>query len=272
MGTARPKIIINAAALGSVPIQFQFTEERFREFGSRLDTYPVSAAVVASGAFPGALHPVTIRNYLDAQRPFTHLYDGGVFDNLGVTPLIHIAENLTDPKGCLLIVVDSHQEYEENPKYQKRRDPRTLIDYFIDTNAIDAAGSLTSYQRAARLHLASYVLGLGLPSDTAEHPVQLSTRPRLIAEQPCLVWLISFNRLHWISARFKTLETRLNQIATRYTLTSPTKQAPRELQTSLYEAANILVQQDPEALAELCAWLRPRAIHLPRCMSKSDTN
>jgi hypothetical protein len=171
-----------------------------------------------------------------------------------------------------LIVVDAHQEYEENPKYQQRRDPRTPIDYFIDTNVIDAAGSLTSYQRAARLHLASYVLGLGLRSDTAEHPVQLSTRPKLIPDQPCLVWLISFNRLHWISARFATLEKTLNQIATRYTLTSPTMHTPRELQTSLYEAANILVQQDLEALAELCSWLRVRAIHLPRCRSQSGRN
>jgi NTE family protein len=68
MGAHAPKIIINAAALGSVPVAFQFTEERFRELGSRLDTYPVSAAVVASGAFPGAFHPVTLRNYL-IRRP-----------------------------------------------------------------------------------------------------------------------------------------------------------------------------------------------------------
>src|SRR5436853_6562300 len=52
MGAGNAKILINATSLPNVE-RFVFTDEQFTEkLGSRLDTYHVSHAVMASGAFP----------------------------------------------------------------------------------------------------------------------------------------------------------------------------------------------------------------------------
>src|ERR687895_29635 len=52
MPNVLPKILINATSLTDQEV-FRFTDEIFTGIGSRLDSYPVSHAVMASGAFPG---------------------------------------------------------------------------------------------------------------------------------------------------------------------------------------------------------------------------
>ncbi|HOC69151.1 MAG TPA: patatin-like phospholipase family protein [Candidatus Hydrogenedentes bacterium] len=120
----RPFIVINATdvSLGS---RFDFTQRQFDLLYSDLASFPVGRAVAASAAFPGLLTPVTLRNYpkqedyaapawvqaelenasdfqlrhrqaLEAEtyikpgRPFIHLSDGGVSDNLGLLPVIQL--------------------------------------------------------------------------------------------------------------------------------------------------------------------------------------
>jgi NTE family protein len=118
-----PAIIINAtdATLGS---QFTFDQFQFDLLCSDVSKFPVSRAVAASSAVPILFSSVTIRNYAgDCQyippswavgalkeretnsrrfhqasqlaasldrndRPYIHLYDGGLADNLGVRPLL----------------------------------------------------------------------------------------------------------------------------------------------------------------------------------------
>jgi NTE family protein len=101
-------------------ISFSFTPSQFALICSDFDRFPVSRAVAASAAFPGAFSPVVLKNYsgtcdnrmpkwmekalakpditnrtyynarrmktyLDSKRkPYIHLLDGGVSDNLGV--------------------------------------------------------------------------------------------------------------------------------------------------------------------------------------------
>ena len=100
---------------------FEFTPEQFALICSDLDSVPLSFAVAASSAVPLLLSPMTLRNYagtcpppaasydderagsnLSAQllqliaqayqnaeeRPYIHLVDGGVVDNLGVRSLL----------------------------------------------------------------------------------------------------------------------------------------------------------------------------------------
>ncbi|HMJ64060.1 MAG TPA: patatin-like phospholipase family protein [Candidatus Binatia bacterium] len=115
----RPLIVINATDM-SLGSRFEFTQEQFDLLYSDLNTYPVSRAVAASSAFPVLLSPVTLRNYPDrpdfvepiwittglqdidensrrfkiasvarsyedaTNRPYIHLLDGGISDNLGL--------------------------------------------------------------------------------------------------------------------------------------------------------------------------------------------
>ena len=118
----RPFVIINATDL-SIGWRFEFTQDQFDLLHSDLDTYPIGYAVAASAAFPGLFSPMILRNfekpadyelplwareqvesgdprdiayrlakqaesYAGPGRPYIHLTDGGVSDNLGLTPVI----------------------------------------------------------------------------------------------------------------------------------------------------------------------------------------
>ena len=113
---ARPFIVLNATDM-SYSSRFEFTQDQFDFLSSDLSSYPVARGVAASSAFPILLSPLTLanypgfpeqewmrtalkdrdnnprdhayasvmRSYLDtAQRPFIHLLDGGLSDNVGL--------------------------------------------------------------------------------------------------------------------------------------------------------------------------------------------
>lgn len=116
-----PFIVINATDI-STGARFEFTQYTFDMMCSDLSKFPVSRAVAASSAVPGLLTPVTMNNYaglcdypgpewvrhryeegdgrmrlrahelgsmLDrTNRPYVHLVDGGVSDNLGLRPIL----------------------------------------------------------------------------------------------------------------------------------------------------------------------------------------
>ncbi|MES2127031.1 MAG: patatin-like phospholipase family protein [Pseudomonadota bacterium] len=115
-----PRLLVTATDL-TTGAPFEFTPEQFALICSDLNSVPLSYAVAASSAVPLLLSPVTLRNYagscpqagqvvraahdernlqarllnaiaesyLDAaQRPFLHLVDGGLVDNLGVRGLL----------------------------------------------------------------------------------------------------------------------------------------------------------------------------------------
>jgi len=118
-----PVVMILATEAGE-GISFAFTPSQFALICSDFDKFPVSRAVAASAAFPGALSPVVLKNYagrcdirtprwitealakpdlssrtyynalrmntyLDARRkPYIHLIDGGVSDNLGIRGIL----------------------------------------------------------------------------------------------------------------------------------------------------------------------------------------
>jgi NTE family protein len=116
-----PFIVINSTDI-STGARFEFTQRQFDLMCSDLATFPVSKAVAASSAVPGLLTPVTLNNYaghcgypipewithtnapqdirgrlrtgelktyLDStNRPFLHVVDGGVSDNLGIRAVI----------------------------------------------------------------------------------------------------------------------------------------------------------------------------------------
>ena len=109
-------------------LTFPFTPGQFSLICSDFEKFPVARAVAASSAFPGALTPVVLKNYagqcrarmpaaileslqkpdlasrrydaalrlktyLDPQKkPYIHLLDGGIADNLGVKGLMEAIE------------------------------------------------------------------------------------------------------------------------------------------------------------------------------------
>ncbi|MGM9491060.1 patatin-like phospholipase family protein [Ideonella sp. YS5] len=115
-----PDLLVTATDL-TTGSAFEFSPEQFALICSDLDSVPLSFAVAASSAVPILLTPVTLRNhagqcprprevdhaaapsdnfrarlfqnsarsYLDAsERPYLHLVDGGLADNLGVRGLL----------------------------------------------------------------------------------------------------------------------------------------------------------------------------------------
>ncbi|HVO49192.1 MAG TPA: patatin-like phospholipase family protein [Steroidobacteraceae bacterium] len=122
VGGRRPYVIINATNLANGE-RFEFTQAEFNILGSDLASYPVARAVAASSAFPILLSPLSLKNYPapdsvkvskdmslaqedfyrnrrryqwaknradyvdEAQRPYLHLMDGGLADNIGLRPI-----------------------------------------------------------------------------------------------------------------------------------------------------------------------------------------
>lgn len=140
----RPYLIINATndtehVVGSKV--FSFSKESFAKLGSSIDHYPIAHAVMASAAFPAVFQSVTLKDYSKDEDWYVHLIDGGASDNLGITPLAAIVkEKVTSDAKKLIIVIDAHKaNYGKDPQ---KPDPRTIIDYYIDSNVIDAYQTL----------------------------------------------------------------------------------------------------------------------------------
>ena len=151
----RPYLAINATDMATGE-HFVFSNPRFGLIASNINEFPIARAVAASSAIPLALTPVTIKNYAgmpgaaqphfvprtagnesqishrDAQilrilhsysdsknKPYIHLVDGGLADNLGMQSLIDDtvavggASRLIElggiqrPKRLVIIVVNS---------------------------------------------------------------------------------------------------------------------------------------------------------------------
>jgi len=117
---ARRRLLITATDL-TTGAPFEFTPEQFALICSDLDSVPLSFAVAASSSVPLLLSPMTVRNFAGTcpppaalsaghqadpnlsarmleliassyrnaeERPYIHLVDGGVVDNLGVRSLL----------------------------------------------------------------------------------------------------------------------------------------------------------------------------------------
>jgi NTE family protein len=118
----RPVLLITATDL-SLGTSFEFTEHQFHQICSNLDTFPLASAVAASNSVPLLFTPITLKNYAGScpsepppviggsvtalsdpgerryveeqnaynnvqERPYIHLVDGGLADNLGVKRII----------------------------------------------------------------------------------------------------------------------------------------------------------------------------------------
>jgi len=148
----RPYLILNATNNTDTGEQtrgtrvFCFTKECFEKIQSSIDRYPIAHAVVASAAFPAVFQSVTLKDYSQKEDRYVHLFDGGASDNLGITALTQILKEKTDMQAKkVIIVIDAHtSSYGKDPRHPN---PRSLLDYYIDSNVIDAYETLMAELR-----------------------------------------------------------------------------------------------------------------------------
>ena len=289
MGRTGPRILINATSLPRVG-RFVFTDETFADLGSRLDSYPVSHAVMASGAFPGAFHNVTLHDFnrrmlrddegsrgrdRSSRHPqYNHLYDGGPSDNLGADALVDVVEALRPAGGCFLLLVDAYPYHVG--KGARQRDSRGFLDFFVDENLSDASDVFLTLRRIAQLQR------LGYPPDKKPGEQRLWDYRDREGRFVCRVWHLTFQSLVERAAlpqqqravtkqaaatmlRERLLHLRqANRIPTRYRLEGPRGMSAEEVQTLLFEAAAYLVREDDVTLARTCAWFRKRDLEACR--------
>jgi NTE family protein len=126
-----PLVVINTTDLAT-GVRFPFTQWSFDLICADLDQYPVSRAVAASSAVPVVLSPITLKSYAGScgyeppawlnealkddrssfrriearslkkyldhkKRPWVHLVDGGIADNLGLRSFYNTVSLIGDP-------------------------------------------------------------------------------------------------------------------------------------------------------------------------------
>jgi NTE family protein len=182
---ARPLILLNATDMSLVQ-RFEFTQDQFDVLGSDLSNYPVARGVAASSAFPFLLCPLTIYNhppppnyqrpgwlrdalsnrqdaprefafatavnsYLETtNRPYIHLMDGGLADNIGlrgpafamtsVQNLWNI-KNLLSTKIKYMLVITVNAKPEGAQDWDKSAKPPGILGMF----SVVSSGPMGNY-------------------------------------------------------------------------------------------------------------------------------
>ncbi len=160
---------------------FLFTLETFEDvLHSDLHNYPLAFAVVGSGAFPGAFHPLTLAAFPESDNAdgesglkpkYLHIVDGGLYDRLGVEAIQLMLQDITererpcvravdqvsirDDDDCLqrvsLIILDSGLPFEgEDERVADVRIP--VFDLFVNHNIKMASLALLEIQAELRLN------------------------------------------------------------------------------------------------------------------------
>jgi predicted acylesterase/phospholipase RssA len=230
-----PKILLNST-IHNDHTRFTFTDDRFEMLRSTLATYHVANAVNASSAFPGAFQDVTLQKYVEPPQ-YIHLYDGGPIDNLGVQAIVaylnrHVPGTSLDrlfPKGCVIIVIDATPA-SEHPELNAGLSSRTFIDYFVDTNALDAMDAMLVESRRALLSALSF------PVERQDQEM----RGRLPVNDPrqcgCEVRHVALRHLMYAGESDDTgLAERVTRIKTKFWIAE-------EEQNDLFQAAKIIMK------------------------------
>jgi hypothetical protein len=248
---------------------FVFTEEAFEEIGSKLHEYPVSHGVMASGAFPGVFHSVTLTNYrdktFDGGSTYLHLYDGGPSDNLGILSIVAQLRRTAAAKSCFIFVIDAHNQPDRDfSEFVEWPDMRGLLDLFVDRNAMHATDAMLE-----RLHeQALKEMGLvGKRQVNSTWDIQL--RPG--TKMTCGVTRLSLDRLYDVEGE-KKLGASLNSIRTRYSLRSSRKETPEELQEKLFQAVRTLIWDDKDSARYTCSWFLRHRVSLAGCPNVLEAN
>lgn len=156
IGKDRPYLILNStnatAEHDMFGQSFTFTQEDFnRCLDSDINEYSIARAVMASASFPAAFNSMTLLNYKnhDNEPHYIHVFDGGNVDNLGLKSVERIFNTMEqkgiDYKTVVVILVDAYTD--AAGIHETLADPRSGLDFFVDSNFIDATDSLLAANR-----------------------------------------------------------------------------------------------------------------------------
>jgi len=257
-----PLLAINATDLG-IGQRFTFTQQNFNLLCSDLSDFSVARAVAASSAVPIAFKPVTLKNYDNCQyedpdwidyarenpfnnqrlrtqlqaydsykdkekRPYIHLADGGITDNLGVRSLYDRIEatggamrtfkdaGASLPKYIIVIVVNA-QTRAADPMDSSNKSP---------SNA--AVLGAVSRTQIGRYNLESMVL---LEESMERWATELSTPDHKVTPY--------FIKLDFESIADEKVRLVFNNMATSFSL-------PNEEVDNLIKAGRVLLRQSPD--------------------------
>lgn len=157
----RPFLILNATnntRSDNMELEFTFTDKYFSEIKSNLAQYPIANAVMASSAFPAAFNYNTLRNYSFDEKRYVHLFDGGTSDNLGLSALEDVISQIdiiskrqrNKKIKLLVILIDAYRP--TKGKSSRDPDPRSVFDFILDTNFIDAYDTLMAEMRTGKIN------------------------------------------------------------------------------------------------------------------------
>lgn len=239
-----PKILLNST-IHNDHTRFTFTDERFARLHSVLASYPVANAVNASSAFPGAFQDVTLQWYMKPPQ-YVHLYDGGPIDNLGVQAITeYINRNILGtslkrlfPKGCLIIIIDATPA-SEHPELNAEESSRSFVDYFVDTNALDAMDAMLLESRR------SLLVGMGIPAGRQDQEMRGRLPVNDLEQCGCEVRHIALRQLMYAGEESEGLAERVTQIKTKFWI-------GEDEQNDLFQAAKLLMKHvdDNKLLSE----------------------
>jgi predicted acylesterase/phospholipase RssA len=234
-----PKILLNSTVHND-HTRFTFTDERFAKLHSALAYYPVANAVNASSAFPGAFQDVTLEWYM-TPRQYVHLFDGGPIDNLGVQAISeYINRNILGTSlkrlfanGCLIIIIDATPA-SEHPELNTVQSSRSSIDYFVDTNALDAMDAMLLESRR------SLLTGMGIPVTRQDQEMRGRLPVNDLEQCGCEVRHISLRQLMYVGEeKTEGLAERVTQIKTKFWIGD-------DEQNDLFAAAKLLMKRVDE--------------------------
>jgi hypothetical protein len=202
-----------------------------------LAPYHVANAVNASSAFPGAFQDVTLQWYMEPMQ-FLHLYDGGPIDNLGVQAItqyinLNILGTSLDrlfPKGCVIIVIDATPS-SDHTELNSKQSSRSLIDYFVDTNALDATDAMLIESRRSLLER------MGIPVEKQDREARGRLPVNDLRQCGCEVRHISLRHLLYAgeSDADEELAERVTRIKTKFWISDGE-------QNDLFQAARVIMK------------------------------
>lgn len=250
----RPFIILNATDMSFVG-RFEFTQDQFDLLGSDLSSYPVARGVAASSAFPILLTPLTLHNYpktpdnpepqwvadgmadralnpkyyanalqnrsyLDsASRPFVHLMDGGLADNIGLrgpslalgngSTLWTLGGKLVHRKYLVVITVNARAGGTEN-KSDRQEQPPGLVSVLSTVTG----GPMDNFSADTIQEIEDYLHGRRQDYDVAVTLRGYDSR-RFLPPFPPNIYSIE---LAFQDIPDPALRARLNELPTNYSL------------------------------------------------------
>ncbi len=171
----RPYLVVSASEM-DLGARFEFTQEQLNPICSDLQSLTIGRAVAASSAFPVLLSPITLRSYagtcgfqepewvsgaledfavnqrryrsalelrayVAGNRPYLHLMDGGIADNIGLRGILHALSSLDGELSVLrrvnqkrvkrIVVIAVNARTEGEARLDRREDTPGVVDVLL---------------------------------------------------------------------------------------------------------------------------------------------